>query len=243
MNFLIPDEFKRTSGVYAILKGTEIVYIGSTVEFYGRFHAHKSELFNGRHGNSRLQNSFSNNVNLNFSFEMLEVCSKDVLRDREQYYIDHFGMETLYNLKDKALSCTGAIGSEKRISSSNKSGKKGVFVMSHGKYRAALTCERKFIYLGDFDLFEDASLEYDTFVKDREEHGLQYALSKNKERKIQRRGQGSPGISFHSTKNKYCVKPYAEGKQHYVGYFKDLREAISARDKFLADFLSVKRHI
>lgn len=76
-------------GIYKIInKINNKTYIGSSIDVEGRFYAHKNKLKNNKHPNSILQNSVNKNGIENFLFEIIEECSKELLVEREQYWID-----------------------------------------------------------------------------------------------------------------------------------------------------------
>lgn len=73
-------------------------YIGSSVDLKSRFIGHRNPLRNGIHKNSYLQNSVNKYGIENFYFEVLEVdIPKDCLIEWEQFYLDYFGSENLFN--------------------------------------------------------------------------------------------------------------------------------------------------
>lgn len=80
---------RYSAGIYKI---TNLVnnkfYIGSSVNLYNRFHTHKTKLKQNIHVNKHLQNSFNKYGKNNFLFTVLEYCDKNLIQDREQYYLD-----------------------------------------------------------------------------------------------------------------------------------------------------------
>ena len=64
------------------------IYVGSAINFKNRVKVHKHRLRNNIHHSPRLQNSWNKHGGENFLFEVLEICEKDNLINREQYYID-----------------------------------------------------------------------------------------------------------------------------------------------------------
>lgn len=79
----------NNTGIYKISNNIdERIYIGSAVSFIIRFKNHKSDLINGKHKNILLQNFVNKYGITSINFEILELCEKEKLIQREQYYID-----------------------------------------------------------------------------------------------------------------------------------------------------------
>ena len=96
-------------GIYRILNKTnDKLYIGSTAEsFRRRFNLHKHQLRNNKHKNSHLQHAWNKYGEDNFEFLIIEICDyKEIVLEREQYYIDSIDFENLYNINPFA---TGGI--------------------------------------------------------------------------------------------------------------------------------------
>ena len=75
--------------IYKIVNTTNgKIYVGSAVNFRKRKNLHLKNLRDGNHGNRHLQLAF-NKYNLDsFVFEILELCCRENLLEREQYWID-----------------------------------------------------------------------------------------------------------------------------------------------------------
>lgn len=90
------------AGVYAIINiETNKVYIGSTVDFKGRWVYHKSRLRHDKHDNSYLQHSWNKYGEDAFEFGVLEYLDNlDNLHLAEQLWMDKYREEGigLYNL-------------------------------------------------------------------------------------------------------------------------------------------------
>lgn len=87
----------NSSGIYKILNKTNgKFYLGSAVNFRKRWQLHKNQLRNNKHDNRYLQASWNKYGEVNFIFEILEFCAKDVLLIREQNLIDWMHPE--YNI-------------------------------------------------------------------------------------------------------------------------------------------------
>lgn len=89
-------------GIYKItnLKNFK-VYVGSTITgFIHRYKSHYEKLRTNNHkGYPVLQNSVNKHGIENFEFEILEICSKDIILEREKYWIEFLNsIENGYNL-------------------------------------------------------------------------------------------------------------------------------------------------
>ena len=78
-------------GIYKIkcLKSNHY-YIGSSCNIEKRFKRHMREAIRNRHHSLFFQNVFNKYGEENFILEILELCDKDYLKQREQYYLDNF---------------------------------------------------------------------------------------------------------------------------------------------------------
>jgi predicted GIY-YIG superfamily endonuclease len=89
---------KTIVGVYCIENNiNKKRYIGSSNNISYRFQKHLCELKNQRHRNKHLQAAVNKYGISSFNFSVLEECSLDDLRQREQSYIDKHDWDTLYN--------------------------------------------------------------------------------------------------------------------------------------------------
>ena len=64
------------------------VYVGSATFYDKRIGTHVSRLRRNKHHSKHLQSSWIKYGEDNFTFSILEHCSKETLKDREQYWID-----------------------------------------------------------------------------------------------------------------------------------------------------------
>jgi len=85
-----------TSGVYSLTFPNGTVYIGSTVDLDDRVWRHRNSLVRGVHENPQAQHTW--NKYGSFEFSVLEECSKELLRDREQVWIDQEDKKLLLNV-------------------------------------------------------------------------------------------------------------------------------------------------
>ena len=100
--------FNKTSGIYIIFNNLNgKLYIGSAINLDKRIKQHIKELNNNHHDNDHLQKAWNLYQSNNFIFGILSFCPKDKLIEKEQWFIDFFGMENLYNIAPIAGSTLG----------------------------------------------------------------------------------------------------------------------------------------
>lgn len=81
--------YKRKSGIYKLIHQKRgIIYIGSATCIYTRLHNHYSMLKKGIHDNKILQAVYNRHGKANLKWEVVELCPKNHLIEREQFYID-----------------------------------------------------------------------------------------------------------------------------------------------------------
>jgi len=121
----ILSENKRKSGIYRLnnlITGKS--YVGSSVNLAGRlniYYSEKAMLSKLSTRKSIIYSAILKHVYINFSLDILEYCDKNLLIEREQYYLDNLKPE--YNILKNANSRLGSIQSEAtkiKISISNK---------------------------------------------------------------------------------------------------------------------------
>ena len=89
MENITMESIPKKSGIYQIrnlVNGK--VYVGSAVNLRARMQSHFGELKNNKHNNRHLQRAYDKYGLDKFVFEVLEYVEKDMLLEREQYYID-----------------------------------------------------------------------------------------------------------------------------------------------------------
>lgn len=92
------------SGIYCIINLLNgMRYIGQAKNLKKR----KREHFNHYNSNIYLQNAMKKYGVENFEWNILELCSLDIINEREQFYIDSFGFKTLYNLRPNVETTQG----------------------------------------------------------------------------------------------------------------------------------------
>lgn len=98
------------SGIYAITSPSGGQYIGSTISFQARWKKHRRELRLGIHHSSALQRAYDKYGADALVFSKLEMCARDQLLPREQFYLD--SMKPKYNVCKVAGSALGIKWSE-----------------------------------------------------------------------------------------------------------------------------------
>jgi len=85
-------------GIYQILNTiNENKYIGQSKDVEKRWKSHLRDLRKKRHGNTHLSNAFKLYGEEFFEFSVLEECEENRLDEREEFWINEFPKEKLYN--------------------------------------------------------------------------------------------------------------------------------------------------
>lgn len=93
------------SGIYAIVAPSGRRYIGSAANIAARWHWHRNALTRGGHHNPALQAAFAK-YGAALRYEVLEICEVSELICREQFHIDSYSFDALYNVAKQAGSPT-----------------------------------------------------------------------------------------------------------------------------------------
>jgi group I intron endonuclease len=89
----------KATGIYSIKNITSgKKYIGQAVNIERRVAKHFYELRGGRHHCGHLQHSFLKHGEQSFTHEIIEMCSKENLTCREQFWIDYYKDRGIYNI-------------------------------------------------------------------------------------------------------------------------------------------------
>ena len=76
-------------GIYEIVNNiSDKKYIGSSLNIEKRLYRHKNDLKNGKHVNIHLQREYNKYGFESFTFNVLEECSKDDIKQIEQKYLN-----------------------------------------------------------------------------------------------------------------------------------------------------------
>lgn len=78
-------------GIYMIRNNvTGSIYIGQSVNIYGRWEEHLRALRGDYHFNNHLQSSWNKHKESSFEFSIVEQCTEAALDDKEIYWIDYY---------------------------------------------------------------------------------------------------------------------------------------------------------
>lgn len=107
---------EKICGVYCIenfVNGNK--YIGQSVNIYRRWENHISCLNNNSHYNLHLQKSWMKYGEDAFGFKILEICSENLLNEREQYWISYYdSFNNGYNMTAGGDGTTGVKCSDEK---------------------------------------------------------------------------------------------------------------------------------
>lgn len=111
------------SGIYKITNLiNKKIYIGSAINFKSRKQNHFNKLKNNNHDNIYLQRAYNKYGKDNFKFEIIEFVElKENLIKREQFWIDYYSINNLYNICPTAGN---SLGRKLSNETKNKIGKK-----------------------------------------------------------------------------------------------------------------------
>lgn len=110
------------SGVYKI---TNVIsnkyYIGSTkMKIRLRLNHHLQALRNNKHKNTHLQNAWNKYGEEAFVATVIENCNKNIVYDREQYYLDLRDISVSYNINPLATGFSENEETRKKLSESHR---------------------------------------------------------------------------------------------------------------------------
>lgn len=114
---------KKISGIYMIINVvTKEMYIGSSMNCINRFYDHKKVLRKNKHHSIKLQESFNEYGESNFSFEIIEEhenVDRNFLYERENFYFN-LNKDDLFNTAPCAESIKGLKRNEEFIKALSK---------------------------------------------------------------------------------------------------------------------------
>lgn len=107
-SFSYLKSFKSMSGIYCICNiATNEYYVGQSIDLYKRIGEHIRKLRNGEHkythgGITLLQKAWNEYGENNFRFRVLETCEKELLDEKEKFWIDYY--QSNYNKHGKGYN-------------------------------------------------------------------------------------------------------------------------------------------
>jgi group I intron endonuclease len=227
------------SGIYSITAPSQKVYIGSAVNIPQRWRVHLSTLRGGKHHNLALQRAFVKYGELNMKFAVLEFCAKEVLIEREQFYMDVVVRSSKYNIAQVAGNCLGVkptaetrakmsaarLGKTHTAEARAKMGaaKKG---KTHtAEFRAMLS-----------ELNKGKTLAAETRAKiSAAQKGRKHSAETRAKISARLLTSEHAGVVLHKKTSKWAARtPNVYGKQKTIGYFASIEEAVAARAAYLA---------
>lgn len=108
-------EIEKIVGIYKITnKVNGKSYVGQSIDIHKRWENHRTDLKHNRSSSPILQSAWNKYGKENFVFEILEVCDKSELNDKEMSYIKKFNsFKNGYNCSIGGEGSTGRIVSQK----------------------------------------------------------------------------------------------------------------------------------
>lgn len=112
---IIGDMIIMESGIYHIKNLiNDKKYIGQALNLKNRKYNHFNNLKNNKHPNKHLQYSYNKNGKSNFEFKILIYCEPFELTRYEQFFVDLYTPEILYNMRTKCVNSNLGIESSKK---------------------------------------------------------------------------------------------------------------------------------
>lgn len=149
------------TGIYKVTnKINNKCYIGQSVDIKSRFQQHESQAYNKKRNsyNFTLYRAIRKYGIKNFSFEIIEECPKEILNEREQYWINYYdSYNNGYNMTIGGDTSTNH--KEKKVKQYDINGK---FIAEYNSIREASRvtnidhslimrcCKRKMKHAGEF---------------------------------------------------------------------------------------------
>ncbi len=132
--FCIDDSERKFSGIYKITNNiNDKIYIGNSFNFRKRFWEHDNALKRNRHHSIIFQRFYNKYLNVILKFEKIEVCEKEQLLVREQYFMDFYQS---YNTKfgynickiaNSRLGCKHSAETRQKMKGMNTGEKNGMY--------------------------------------------------------------------------------------------------------------------
>lgn len=179
--------FKNKSGIYIIkTKINNRFYIGSAINLYNRKHTHLTHLKQKKHCNAKLQRFVNKHGIENIYFECVELCEKENLIKREQFYIDT--LNPFYNIAKEAGSTLGTKITKEQSEKLSKlrKGKQNSLGRKYSK-ETILKMSQSAKKRGLHPNFVEASIKVNTGRKHTKEHRSKISEKQKKINEIQKK--------------------------------------------------------
>lgn len=138
----LPRFGEKEAGVYFMEHlDSGKLYVGSTVNLYGRLVKHTSALKRGEHVNKKLQNAFNESPHFEIRFARLptDVGDKDVqqaVREQEQVVLNnHRNNPKLLNIATDAFACGAGVNASEETRAKISAAMKGRYVSPETRQR------------------------------------------------------------------------------------------------------------
>lgn len=184
---------ERLCGIYKITcTANNVCYIGQSINIYNRWNKHKTKLKANNHENKHLQNIYNKYGNETFVYEIIELCSIDLLDARERYWIKCYGGANSKN------NCNNDSGGNKYKVCSNKTKQKlseshkGYKVKEETKKKISATTKGKYsqrynsIKVVKIDKQGNIVKEYDSLSSAGRDVGISYGSIKKRTKHSER---------------------------------------------------------
>lgn len=238
-------QYKEQSGIYRItLLKDNRCYIGSSIDLGRRIRNHYTDLKSNIHKNQYLQRTWNKHGENSFIFDILEICNRLEVLDREQYWMDFyesFSTENGFNLAPVAGSTLGIKKSEEQIENFRKA--------IQGKHDTVLTQEQasevKQLILdgkGLTEISEEFQVSYDAirsikkgdsfrYINPQIDHSLSMRAKLNEEDVIHIKKEINKGATVKELSTRYEVSHRTISAIKNEVNWKDVGEKITVKKR------------